>query len=297
MRARTHFRGGLASIVVCLAALPAFAQSGDEAAPEPSPLARQHEAAVRARYGHAGWARGELRAGLASSLELPGFVRGALQSDRGLLTRTFRRPDAKQPSFVLETLVAGSVDAAHEMLLTWLAGLQSDRLVPRAAEVGLDVGDVGFVGHSGAGPKAVAWVAFARGNVAVRVSAFDPRREPDLDLGAIARRVDEAIVAEPPLPAGASVRAPEIPVLVAERSAAVAGDRLRLDLSLVDPGRGEPHVQWVVGGPGQGYVERSDDGVYRLFTTGPGRITLAVEVTGSTGTFARRSIELEVADD
>ena len=48
--------------------------------------------------------------------------------------------------------------------------------------------------------------------------------------------------------------------------------------------------------PVRGYVEQRPDGWY-LFTTGPGEVTLTMEVTASTGTYAERSIELEVADD
>ena len=295
MRARCNVTTGgrLAPIALCLMALPALAQS----AVQQSDLAQQHEAEVRDRYEAASWPRGELRSGLANELGLTGWTSEGLQSDQGYLTRSFRRPDAAVASFVLETHVTDTVDAAQAQLVTWLAGLQSTARMPAARELGLEVGDVGFVGRSGAAPRAISWIAFTRGNVAVRVSAFDPRREPNLELGPVARSVDRAILAAEPLAAGAQVPRPEVAMFVSERSSVVAGEKLRLDLTVVDPAGGEPHLQWTVGGPGQGYVERGEDGAHYLHTTGPGAITLTLEVTGSTGTFAKRAMEIAVADD
>ena len=77
----------------------------------------------------------------------------------------------------------------------------------------------------------------------------------------------------------------------------VAGNIVRLDVRVVDPGTGVPHLQWVVGGSGQGYVEKKDDGAWYLHTTAPGQITMTLEVTASTGTFVRKSIELSVDHD
>ena len=77
----------------------------------------------------------------------------------------------------------------------------------------------------------------------------------------------------------------------------MAGDVIRLDVQVVDAGGGTPHLQWVVGGPGQGYVEKKDDGAWYLHTTAPGKIRLTLEVTASTGTFATKSIDLSVDDD
>ena len=58
--------------------------------------------------------------------------------------------------------------------------------------------------------------------------------------------------------------------------------------------RSTPHL--IVGGPGQGYVEANANGVLELHTTGAGAITLTLELTGSTGTFVRRSVDIAVSD-
>jgi hypothetical protein len=73
-----------------------------------------------------------------------------------------------------------------------------------------------------------------------------------------------------------------------------AGDVVRVDFRVIDPAGGTPYLEWVVSGPGQGYVEQHEDGGWYLHTTAAGKIELALEVTGSTGTFARETIELAV---
>ncbi len=88
---------------------------------------------------------------------------------------------------------------------------------------------------------------------------------------------------------------PTISRLAFEKTRAVAGDVLPIEVEVVDPMGGTPHFQWVVGGPGQGYVEQDADGVWQLHTTGPGVITLSLEVTGSTGTFVVSKTELSVS--
>ncbi len=288
---------------LCLcAAAPAAATTTAQAQPAPfqrSELELRHLAETRVRYAQPSWRLGAVRAGLANELALPGWVAGALQSDEGLLTRSFRSAaDAAAPdSFVLESRVEDSVQAAHERLLGWLAGLQSAQRMPGTTELGLFLGEAGFVGRSGAGPRALAWIAFVRGNVAVRLSAIDARREPELDLAAIAASVDAAILAAPELEAGRAPAKPVIEELRTRRASIVAGTSLPLDLAVVDPARGRPHLQWVVGGPGQGYVEQASNGAWEFHPTGPGRVTLALEATGSTGTWTRREFALDVLDD
>lgn len=286
-------RAAAALCALALAALPAAAQGPGER----SALERRHLAEIRARYAQPAWPRGETRQGLPNALALPGWTADPLQSERGLLTRSYRRAEAEAPSFVLETFVADGAPEAQELLVGWLAGLQSAQRMPSAREAGLAVGDAGFVGRSGAGPRALAWIAFVRGNVAVRVSACDATREPELDLAAVAAAADLAILQAPLQEDGGAPPKPEIRALAAPRAAAAAGEVLRLTVDVADPAQGAPHLQWVVGGPGQGYVERSAAGHWEFHATGPGAVTLALEVTGSTGTFARREIALVLADD
>src|SRR5262245_968426 len=97
------------------------------AAQERADVELRHRAETSARYGRAQWTRGLARAGLANDLALAGYRAGELESEQGLLVRSYARdgrPDA-QPAFVLETRVADTVDAAEEQLVTWLAGVQS----------------------------------------------------------------------------------------------------------------------------------------------------------------------------
>ncbi len=180
----------LTSLTLCLVAAPSFAQTGEQQ----SELARRHYAQVRTKYDAAKWTRGERREGLSVDLELEGLVADALRGDKGFLTRTYRHEGAERPSLVVESLVARSAQDAHEMLVTWLAGLQSTGKMPSARELGVLAGDEGFVGRSGAAPGAIAWIAFVRGNVAVRVTAFDPMREPALDMARAAHEIDVAIL-------------------------------------------------------------------------------------------------------
>lgn len=291
-RAPSHFPSLV--LAVCLAA-PALAQSAD---PAVDPARNEHVQSVRARYDYASWPQGARRAGLPLAVDVEGWSAGPLHSEGGRLARAYGRAEGdSRPAFLVESFVAESVDAAHAELLLWLAGVQSAAAVPEARELGLEVGDRGYVGRSGAGARAISWIAFVRGNVAVRVSALDPRRLPELDLGAVARAVDLSILARPTLAAGAALPRPEIPMLVAQRTSLVAGEEVRLDATVIDPDGGEPHLRWTVEGEGRGYVEREPDGSFRLHTTGAGAMKLVLEVTGSSGTWARRSIDLAIAED
>jgi hypothetical protein len=261
-----------------------------------SALEREHLAETRARYAQPLWAQGAARRGLRE-VSFAGWSSGALRSDQGLLTRAFQNGAGGQasPSFVLETCVADTAGEAHELLVGWLAGVQSSVKAPSTAEAGLTVGEIGFVGRSGAGPGALSWIAFVRGNVAVRVSACDYAQA--LDLGAVASAVDLAIQQESVLEEGVVPAKPRIDALSLPRSTAIAGDVLRIQVAVADPAAGEPHLQWTVGGPGQGYVEKDVHGDWQLHTTGPGAITLSVEATASTGTWARGEVAVTVLDD
>ncbi|MEM7305604.1 MAG: hypothetical protein AAF682_02985 [Planctomycetota bacterium] len=256
----------------------------------------------RAREGYAAaeWTAGPARDGFTlASLELSGFRGAELESQKGHLSRSFFAADAPEgasPAFLVEGFVGDDAAQAHELLVQWLAGLSSPKLAPRTEARGFSVGDVAFVGPSGAGPRALSWVAFTRGNVFVRVVTFDPRATPTLDLAAVSAAVDGAISSRKALQAGAAVPRPEVSSFRAAAKDVVAGDSVRLDFTAVDPAGGEPHLTWSVGGTGQGYVERRADG-WHLFTTGPGEIRVTLGVTASTGTYAESHVTLVAADD
>lgn len=280
------------SLVFVLLAGVLAAQSEEEPARR-SELERAHRALVEQRYARAAWPLGVARAGLPTAIELTGFLSEVPVAEDGLLVRTVRFAATGTAAFVLESRVADDAPGAQETLVDWLAGVQSAARMPSASEAGLPVGEAGFVGRSGARPGALAWVAFVRGNVAVRVVAHDAAATPTLELGAVARALDRAIQDTPALARGAR---PARPALERFETAAraVAGEVLPLTLTGVEQGT---QLQWRVGGSGQGYVERDRDGVWRLHTTGPGALTVVLDVIGSLGTVAQRTLELEVADD
>lgn len=262
-------------------------------------LASAHRARVAERYDAGSWPVGAVRVGLESDLSLEGWTEDPMRAEEGHVTRTFRRADLPDApiSFVLESHVADGAPQAHALLLEWLSGLQSPNRMPSVAELGLAIGDAGYFGRSGAARGAQAWVAFVRGNVAVRLRAFDPRADPGLDLGTIAREIDLALLAAPTVPAAALPPRPAVRELGVERPSVAAGERVRLLVDVEDPHGGTPHLHWIVGGSGLGYVERAKDGHLYLYTTGPGDIELILEVTGSTGTTARGSVRLGVREE
>jgi len=283
------------AFLVSLLSAPGFAQESDE----PLDLTSIHREKIAELYAFPSWPKGEPRIGLANDLALSGWTGVDLHGVDGLLTRRFKRtePETDAVSFVVESHVAQSPRAAHQDLLGWLASLQSPQRRPALKELGPGIGDVGYFSRSGAGPRAIAWIAFVRGNVAVRVLAFDARQEPDLDLVGVAREIDQALLATATISRGAKIPRPVVRKLASEFEEVVAGERVRLEVEITDPHGGVPHLRWMLGGPGRGYVERGKDGALYLYTTAPGTMELKLEVTGSMGTTTRASVGLEVLDD
>ena len=259
---------------------------------------QQHLAQVAQLYGVDRWLASDRVAGLPlGELSFPGFEGQSVYQIEGRLERRFQGLDGL-PSFHLDVVVGESVKRAQAALLEWLAGISSQAAAPAASELGIAVGDQGYVGLSGAGPEAVSWIAFVRGNVAVRVTASEPKRLPQPNLPAIAASIDQVLRQQDRLAEGAALPGPVIARLQVGAAACVAGAVLPLGLQVVGSA-GEPvAITWSVGGTGQGYVERRDDGVWRLYTTGPGRIRLEVSVTGRLGVSSAVShLEIQVADD
>lgn len=279
----------LSSLLLVLAAFAAVHHAQSE--PVRSDLERAQRAAIAQKYARAAWPLGAVHAGLPLATALAGFTPGELVAEDGLLVRTYDL--AGKQAFVLESRVADDALGAQETLVDWLAGVQSVARMPSVAEAGLALGDAGFVGRSGARQGTLAWIAFVRGNVAVRVTACDPALTPGLELGPVALALDRAILGTPQLELGRKPARPALTRLEVDASA-VAGAKLPLTLTGVEDGA---LLQWRVGGSGLGYVERAKEGGWVLHTTGPGRMRVELTVIGALGTGTSRSVELDVADD
>ncbi|MBI4879368.1 MAG: hypothetical protein HY812_06865 [Planctomycetes bacterium] len=291
-RTRITLSGTLVSAalwVFCAAPFLAAQEPAEEAGLE-AQLARAAEL-----YAPAEWPQSARRAGLAlGEIDIQGYRGEPLRAAGETIERRYAGAEEELPPFTVEAVVCDTAKDAQRLLLTWLATLASVDPAPRALDLGAPVGDAGYVGLSAAGEGAMSWIAFARANVAVRILADDPRQTPRPDLTLVARTLDEKIAEEPPLAEDAPLPRPAIQSFAAERFECRAGEVLRLDLAVEDPAGGPYHVEWIVGGPGQGYVERREDGAWRLYTTGSGAIRLVAEVTGRFGTMTSRAIDLQV---
>ncbi|MEW6071703.1 MAG: hypothetical protein AB1726_03785 [Planctomycetota bacterium] len=289
MDTRTHVSLALTSL---LAAVLASAGVAQEAGAGPRPEDPRIERA-KARFDFAAWPASEERwDGVPlAALAYPGFVPGDLDfSADGLVTRTYGGEDGR-PRFRIEIAIRDTAAAAREALLADLASLASPRPVPTAANAGVAAGDIGFVGFA---PRdRIAWVAFARGNVAVRVASFDPRTSPHPDLRAVAELTDRLLRARPALAPGTPLARPAIAELRPARTSCRAGEVVPLDVAA-----GEIlATAWIVGGAGQGYVEPGADGRWALHTTKAGRIDLTCRVLGANGLVAARSVAIEVGEE
>lgn len=260
-------------------------------------LAARHRAEVAERYAAEEWTVGARRVGLARDLELSGLVEIEQQTRQGQVRRVLRRAEREAPALIQYTQVFEQPAGAHGALLTWLAGLQSPARMPSLSELGEPMGDVGFFGRSGAAEGAQAWVAFVRGNVMVRLNAFDATRDPGLDLVSAARSIDLNLLEAPLVPEGLPIPRPVIEALAlqSKERPLVAGDRRRISVAVGESD--QVSFTWSLGGDGLGYVEMGRDGTWWLHTTGPGRIVLQLEVTGPRGTTSTSTIETLVQDD
>lgn len=271
-------------------------QGGQEPAPDP------RLAAVRRDYAAAEWPRGPLRAGFAlGGFEVAGLRGGAPDCLPPAPVARRYADEAGTPRVLVELYVAADAAAAHGHLLGWLATRSAPEPAPAAREHGLALGDAAFAGVSGAGPGRLAWVAWARGNLAVRVLGLDPGAPPPgAGLAAFSQALDGAMALTPVLAADAAPPAPVVR-LRAATDRCRAGESVHLDLEIEEPGAGPdaagpPIVNWVLGGPGQGqgYVEPDPDGGYRLRATGPGPLQVEAVVVGRLGRAAAARVDLRV---
>ncbi|MFY9341800.1 MAG: hypothetical protein WAT39_04890 [Planctomycetota bacterium] len=263
---------------------------------EPGLAASQQAVLERtaARYDSASWARGARRAGLLlGALELRGYTGGEIERlGKGPVQRTFA-DGSGEARLRIEVHVAERPEDAQRQLLGWLAHISSPGLVPPAAGAGIPVGDVGFVGWSKPAERRIAWLAFVRDNLAVRVHCLDPGANPHPDLAAVAQAVDAAIVREPVLAKDAPLPRPVIARLQPAAASCKAGQQLALQVEVVDPA-GAPTLKFEFDGPGQGYVEQDGPGRWRLCTTGAGKLTVRLEVTGARGVSVTATTQIDV---
>lgn len=245
------------------------------------------------------WTAGERREGLAAAaLELPGWTGGAFRLVGDRVVRAYAvtgtSPDAAPgaTSLVVEVEVAESPQRAHDVLAEWLAGRQAPVPARRAPTIGIDVGDVSYAdAPDGRTPR---WVAFVRGNVAIRILDVAVQGEHP-DVGALARALDGEAQRGMPLAPDTALPRPALPHLHLSEERVVAGDVVTLELELREE-LAAPLV-WTVGGPGQGYVERGPDGEWRLHTTAPGALHLTCAAIGRNLAVARASTALVVDAD
>lgn len=253
--------------------------------------------AARRIYKPEVWPKSDRHAGFdLARLTVPGYIGETVIGHDGLVTRRFLTAEDRKPSFQVELYVRDEAKAAHEDLLEWVASVSAKKLVPTGEQLDMAVGDISFVGPSQRPDNRPLWIAFTRGNLAVRLSAQDLRRPDAPDLVGITRRIDRGITSQKALPAGVAVPRPVIEAFACSTTECTAGDLVALELDVVDPAGGVARPSFVVGGPAQGYVEMDSEGVWQLHTTGPGAMTLIVEVMGSNGTFDTRRVMLEVGE-
>jgi hypothetical protein len=250
---------------------------------------------ARALYAAETWPKGQIRDGLDLAEIRHRDLKPEPARVDGRLVVVGLADASGETALVVELEVAETMAAAHQRLLAWLAFRSSPEPAPSASKAGWQVGEVAYLGYSGAAPRALSWLAFARGNVAVRVLAAKAAPTAGgADVAALAAQIDRSIAARPALPDDAALPRPAIEKLASARGAVVAGDGVPLEVAVAGPGGGPVQLVWTVGGSGQGYVEAAADGTWVLHATGPGAIELSLDAVGSTGTTARATIEVDV---
>ncbi len=290
--------GALLGLALATTALAADEKNSGQA-PQPAPPTNDPQLVAAAeRYGADAWVSTAARAGLElGQVAVAGLAGGKLTRDAsGALVRAYADSNGVDRVLV-ESATLDTVEAARERHVSTIAFVQSSNRLPTTAELGIEAGDVGHVGRSGAGPGRISWVAFVRGNVHVRVICLDPTVDPHPDLGAIAKSIDGAILAVPQLAPKTKPAHPSVDRLAPAAPACDAGKTIALDFAATDAAL----VEWSVGGPkdgsgpvGQGYVEKDAGGAWRFHATGRGKVEIDVVVTSSRGTSSAAHAALDV---
>ena len=90
---------------------------------------------------------------------------------------------------------------------------------------------------------------------------------------------------------------PAIIRLQLERRSCAAGDAVPIDLETTGPEGKAVALNWEVGGPGQGYIEKDEEGRWRLYTTKAGTIQITCHVLGANGVVCSGSVSINVSGD
>ncbi|MFT4538044.1 MAG: hypothetical protein ACI841_001141 [Planctomycetota bacterium] len=290
-------RIALTSLVSLSIAAVSSAQQQGKQGFRATELGRNHVRAVEAKYDKPAWQQGVRRTGFpVLSLQLEGWRRGQLMTDGRLLSLPFHEGDNTRPSFVIETIVNDTIAESQDRLIDWLAGIQSPATMPTTETRGIAAGNTGYVGPAQRGENALSWVAFVRGNVAVRLLAVDPNLS-GLTMGDLSKQIDMRLKAQPALAADVSMPKAQVSSLNASSSEVTAGEAFELTYAIAAPFATDHKLEWIIGGPGQGYVEVAQSGRRYLYTTAPGSIDLIMQVTAGNGSVTTHSIQLEVLDD
>lgn len=306
---RTMKAGMLARAVVVVGALAAAGAAANGAAAQATPAPANGGAkvtaatesdpaieAARAKYASAQWSHGARRIGLPlGDLEIAGLRGEEPVFHAGGVSR--RYVDATEvPRVLVELEVAEDAAGAHEGLLRHIAYVQSTKTLPTAASRAIAAGDVGFVGYGGRDGSRIAWLAFASGNLSLRVKNLDPDAVGAVDVTPVVIQVAELAAAQPLVAEGAALPRPQIARFAPEATTVVAGESLRLDLLASDVDGRPVAFDFTVGGwqQGQGYVEQDEQGAWRFHATGAGTLALTLEARSRFGTTTRQTLELAV---
>lgn len=248
------------------------------------------------RYQATNWPRTDRRAGFdLGSFKIHNYEGSAVESIGENATARRFNPTGEKQLFLVESWVFDTTDAAHEKLIEMLAFVSSPGTLPTAQSNGTNSGDIGYIGFSGAAPGRISWMGFVRANIVVRITNLNTKESPAIDAAAIALLADSTILSLPKLLENQPVPRPKIDKLAFGVSSVAAGAVVPLELAMTGAGA-SPVIEWIVGGPGQGYVERGASGAFELHTTGAGRIELGIQVTSPMGTTGAAKAFIEVKE-
>ncbi|MBL7008291.1 MAG: hypothetical protein ISR76_04785 [Planctomycetes bacterium] len=268
-----------------------FAAQGPGPGSEPEAVQR----ALRL-YQPETWPAGPRRAGIAlAELQFPFLGDSLLEYDDACFARTWQDL-AGSPALRVEAVIAEDAAGARSALIPWLAWVSSPRPLLRGADAEIAVGDAAFAAPAGPGPERLAWVAFLRGNVAVRVLVLEPGSATAPDLRAAARQVDARILAAPRLEADQALPQPELLGFHPALRRCDSRQTVPLAVQFTDRSGGPALLKWEVRGSGSGYVEDDPLGQPRFYPTGPGAVELVLTVVGRFGVSVQAGARLEILD-
>lgn len=282
------YRSLATMLLASFAALPAL--HGQETSAPKNPTVE----AARTKYAAANWPSGPCRAGFVlEELTLPDLTGQAVEFNETDVGRLYA--DASGKSRVLvEMQVCDSAAQAHEALLFRIAMVESTKTLPTAAARGIQAGDIGYIGYGGRTGDKIAWLAFAVGNLQFRVVNLAVDAEGSPDVRPLVELLAAKVAALPGLADGAPLPTPAFQKFGADKLAITAGGTIVLDLVATDPTGKSAAFDFVIGGPGQGFVEPDAQGRPVFHATGAGRTTITARALGRNGTTATKALELTI---